>query len=649
MSVERVHPEAPGDICVPCAADCRSEDEAPGLGELPALIVSGLSLAASFALNYFAVALPTVYGWPLDPAWLAVLLGGIPIVREAVRGLVESFDVKAGLLIALALIAAVAIQEIFAAGEVAFLMRLGEILEARTVRRSRAGLDRLLSLSPKMARVVEGDEERMVPVPEVRVDQLIRVRPGEMVPVDGLVVRGRTAVDQSAITGESVPVDLGPGDEVPSGALNRFGAFEIRASRVGADSSLARLIRLVEEADSRKAKIARLADRWATVIVPAALALAVAVGLATGDVIRAVSILIVFCPCGLVLATPTAVAAAIGAATRRGVLVRSGEALERLGAVTHMAFDKTGTLTRGELRLAGLAPFEGAGDDFLALAAAAEAQSEHPLGQAVVRAAREQNLAFSASDHFTMEPGLGIVAGVGGRTIRAGRPAFLEKFGLTPTPAMRGEEEKMLAAGQTVIWLAEDGRIRGLLGLADTIRPESRETVAALKEVGLQVILLTGDNEKAAASVAGGLGIDEVRSGLLPGDKVAAIRALQSQGRLVAMAGDGLNDAPALKTASVGLALGGIGSEVTLEAAEVVLLGGSLQPVPFLLKLSRRTLSTIKVNIAMALGINAAAVILASMGIMGPVLSALVHNLGAVLVVINATRLYHFQAGGLKA
>jgi len=627
------------------AAHCpiRGGEAASFRNEMVMVVISGLSLALSFGLSYFDFSLPQVAGWPLDPAWLAVILCGAPIIKEASVAMYESFDVKAGLLISLALIAAVAIKEIFAAGEVAFLMMLGEMLEERTVRRSRAGLDRLLNLSPQMARVLVESEEKMVPVAEVRAGQLIRVRPGETIPVDGVITKGETAVDQSAITGESAPVDLLPGDQVLSGGLNRFGAFEFEASRVGADSSLARLIRLVEEADSKKAKLARTADRWATVIVPMALVLALGVGLYTGDVIRAVSILIVFCPCGLVLATPTAVVAAIGAATKRGALIRSGEALERLGSVTHMAFDKTGTLTTGELKLGGLKAFGLPENELLSLAGAVESQSEHPLGQAVVRAARQRGLELPANESFRMEPGLGVTAEVDGRKILAGRRIFLEKNNLNPDPDMLKTETELLEAGETVIWLAAEDQILGLIGLTDTLRPESAEMIGDIKKAGVKVVLLTGDHQKAADRVAGQLGIDVCRSGLLPDGKVQAIEELQAQGFKVAMAGDGLNDAPALKTASVGLAMGDIGSDVTIEAADVALLSGQLRPVPYLMRLSRRTLSTIRFNIAMAMGINLVAVVLAALGLMGPVLSALVHNLGAVLVVLNATRLYNYR------
>ena len=611
--------------------------------ETTVAVVSGLSLALSFALSQAGIAFPEIMGWPLDPAWAAVLLCGVPIVREATLAMIESFDVKAGLLISLALIAALAIKEIFAAGEVAFLMMLGELLEERTVRKSKAGLERLLNLSPQMARVLEGDQEKMIPAAEVRAGQVLRVRPGETVPVDGLIVRGETAVDQSAITGESLPVDRLPGDAVVSGGLNRYGAIEIKASRVGSDSSLARLIRLVEEADTKKARLARTADRWATVIVPMAIVLAVGVGLGTGDVIRAVSILIVFCPCGLVLATPTAIVAAIGAATKRGVLIRSGEALERLGSVSHMAFDKTGTLTKGELRLDGVRSFGLAETELLALAAAAEAQSEHPLGQAVIREARSRGLSWAPAENFQMRPGLGLSARVNGREVLAGRRALLEDRGLTPTSEMLAAEDELLEAGDTVIWIAAEGRIEGILGLADTIRPESLGLVADLKAAGLKMVLLTGDQAKAAEEVGRRLGFDEVKSGLLPEDKVEAIKSLQSQGHVVAMAGDGLNDAPALKAASVGLAMGDVGSDVTIEAADVVLLSGNLRSTPYLMRLSRKTLSTIKINIALAMTINVVAVALAALGLMGPVLSALVHNLGAIVVVLNATRLYNYK------
>lgn len=606
-------------------------------------VISGLSLLISFITSYAALSLPQIAGWPLDPAWIAVLLCGLPIIKNAATAMVESFDVKAGLLISLALIAAISIKEIFAAGEVSFLMMLGELLEERTVRKSKAGLERLVNLSPQMARVIEGGLEKMIPASAVKAGQILRVRPGETIPVDGVIVKGETAVDQSAITGESLPVDRLPGDKVMSGGLNRFGAVEVKALRVGADSSLSRLIKLVAEADNNKAKLARTADRWATVIVPAAIVLAVTVGLATADIIRAVSILIVFCPCGLVLATPTAIMAAIGAATSRGVLVRSGEALENLGSVTLMAFDKTGTLTKGELRLDRVKSFEPTEDQLLSLAAAVEAQSEHPLGQAVVRAAREKELGISSSECFVMEPGLGVRAVVDGREILAGRRVFMERHDCQLDAEMLAAENELLEAGDAVIWLASGNRPLGLLGLTDTIRPESLEIIHDIKATGVRVLLLTGDHEKAARQVAGQLGFDEVKFGLLPEGKVREIKALMDQGHSVAMAGDGLNDAPALKTARVGLAMGDVGSDAAIEAADVALLSGNLRAVPYLIRLARKTLSTIRLNIALAMGINIVAVILAATGVIGPVLSALVHNLGAIVVVLNATCLYNFQ------
>ena len=619
-------------------------EKAPSIkGELFVIIISGLSLLASFIMSVAGWQVPAIWGWPLDPAWVAVLACGLPIIKEAAEAMIESFDVKAGLLISLALIAAVAVKEIFAAGEVAFLMMLGEMLEERTVRKSKAGLERLVNMSPQMARVLEGEVEKMVPVAEVKEGQTIRVRPGETIPVDGLILKGESAVDQSAITGESLPVDRLPGDKVVSGGINRYGAIEIKALRVGADSSLARLIRLVEEADNKKAKLARTADRWATVIVPTAIVLAIVVGLASGDIIRAVSILIVFCPCGLVLATPTAIMAAIGAATKKGALIRSGEALEHLGSVTHMAFDKTGTLTKGELRLDGLKPFDCSEKELLSLAASVESQSEHPLGKAVVRAAEEKKLQWTQSENFVMEPGLGVRAGVNGQKMLAGRRAFLERQGFKLSDEMLAAENELLEVGDAVVWLADETRVYGLLGLADTIRPESREIVAQIKSTGLKTVLLTGDHEKAAMHVAAQLGFDEVKYGLLPEDKVAEVQALLNQGYAVAMAGDGLNDAPALKAATVGLAMGDIGSDTTIEAADVVLLSGNLLSANYLVKLARKTLSTIKLNIALAMGINVVAVILAAGGIMGPVLSALVHNLGAIVVVLNATTLYSFK------
>ena len=388
------------------------------------LTLSGLALGASFLAGATL---------PADPAWIAVLLCGAPIVKGAAEGLITEFDIKADVLVSLALIAAVAIGEIFAAGEIAFIMQIGALLEERTVAKARAGIERLVRLTPRTARVVEGGAERTVPADKVRVGQVLRVLPGEAVAVDGVILSGQTAIDQSVMTGESLPVDKEPGDEVFSGTVNQFGAFEMRAVKVGQDSALQRMIRLVESADAGKARIVGVADRWATWIVAGALICAAGTWLVTGEVIRAVTILVVFCPCALVLATPTAIMAAIGNSTRRGVLVRQGDALERLAGVRRLCLDKTGTLTHGRpqvVAVRSVAPGLGP-EALLALAASAELRSEHPLGRAVLAHYRATSPGVPREPQaFTMLPGRGVLATVDGARVLAGNAALLADNGV---------------------------------------------------------------------------------------------------------------------------------------------------------------------------------------------------------------------------
>ena len=383
---------------------------------------------------------------PFDAAYVAIVLCGIPIILEAVVGLVTAFDIKADVLVSLALIASMITGEIFAAGEVAFIMQLGALLEDLTVARARSGIERLVKLTPRTARVLTAEGERVVPAEEVREGDVLRVLPGETIPVDGVITSGSTSVDQSVMTGESLPVDKAAGDEVSSGTVNRFGSFDMRATRVGEDSSIQRMVRLVQSADAGKAKIVGLADRWATWIVVIALSAAAITWLVTGEVIRAVTILVVFCPCALVLATPTAIMAAIGNATKHGFLVREGDALERLAGVKFFAFDKTGTLTTGKLHIAAVEPLADlSADELLGLAAGAEKLSEHPLARAVVAGWREKTGSAAAEpEEFSMLPGKGVSARVNGRSVLAGNTALLSEHGIDASRAAAGRGKACL-------------------------------------------------------------------------------------------------------------------------------------------------------------------------------------------------------------
>ena len=603
--------------------------------EITLLAISGVALVVSiFDL------LPL----PFDAAWVAIVLCGVPIVLEALIGLITAVDIKADVLVSLALVASVLIGEDFAAGEVAFIMQLGALLEDVTVARARAGIEKLVHLTPQTARLLLPDGENIVPAEQVRVGDRLRVLPGESIPVDGVITSGQTSINQAVMTGESLPVDKTVGDEVSSGTVNQYGAFEMRATKVGEDSSIQRMIRLVQSADAGKARIVGLADRWATWIVVVALTAAALTWLITGEIIRAVTILVVFCPCALVLATPTAIMAAIGNATRHGFLVREGDALERLAAVRKIAFDKTGTLTWGTPRVvtvaSALAGLDRAG--LYALAAGAEQLSEHPLGKAVVAGYREENSGeIAPAESFEMLPGRGVSAVVDGRRVLAGNPQLLADHGVAVSPD--AERQRLLEEGATMIYVAADGVFAGYLALSDTLRAESAATIAALEAAGVRPVLLTGDHERAADAIAARLGIREVRAGCRPEEKLEAIDGWQRDGMRVCMIGDGINDAPALKKADVGIAMGGVGSDIAVEAADIALVDDEVKELPHLMGLSRRMMTTIRINLTFSMGLNFLSIVLAMTGALNPVVGALVHNAGSVAVILNSALLIKWR------
>ena len=576
---------------------------------------------------------------PVDPAWVAILLCGVPILLEALHGLITAFDIKADVLVSIALVASVIIGEDFAAGEVAFIMQLGALLEELTVARARAGIEKLVKLTPRTARVLHDGQADILPAEQVRVGDLVRVLPGETIPVDGVIVSGQTSVNQAIMTGESMPVDKSAGDSVASGTVNQFGSIDLRAGKVGEDSSIQRMIRLVQTADAGKAKIVGLADRWATWIVVIALSAAVLTWLFTGQIIRAVTILVVFCPCALVLATPTAIMAAIGNATHHGFLVREGDALERLASVRRVAFDKTGTLTLGAPRVAAVYTLCPELDEaaLFTLVASAEQLSEHPLGKAIVTSWRENGAGLlPAADQFQMLPGRGVQAVVEGRTILAGNRAMLAEQGIPLPQAAARAADASLEEGCTVIYIACDNRAVGLLALSDTVRPEAHAALAEVQALGVEPVLLTGDNEKAARHLARQLGINSWHAGCLPQDKLRYMDDSLAEGQPVAMIGDGINDAPALKRAQVGIAMGGIGSDIAVEAADIALINDDLRELPHLVALSRRMMFVIRCNLTFSMALNFLAITLAITGLLNPVVGALVHNAGSVFVILHS-------------
>ena len=604
------------------------------LKDVICLVLGGISLAIS---------LFDLVPLPFDAAWIAIILCGLPIILEAIIGLVTAFDIKADVLVSLALVASVLIGEDFAAGEVAFIMQLGALLEELTVSKARAGIEKLVHLTPQTARILTANGEKIIPAEQVAIGDRIRVLPGETIPVDGVILSGQTSINQAVMTGESLPVDKTVGDEVSSGTVNQFGAFEMEAAKVGEDSSIQRMIRLVQSADAGKAKIVGLADRWATWIVVIALSAAALTWFFSGEIIRAVTILVVFCPCALVLATPTAIMAAIGNATKHGFLVREGDALERLSKVSKVTFDKTGTLTYGTPKVTAIGTCSGFTErEVYAYAAAVEQFSEHPLGKAIVSCYKQESeLDLLQAEQFTMIPSEGVTGVVNGKTVKAGNLKLLKEIPVSSDLTLAAE--KYLMDGCTVIYVAVDNTLAGYIVLADTVRQESAKMIRDIHTLGVQPVLLTGDNQNAANVIGRQLGIEEIHANCLPEDKLKQIGAYQQQGQEVCMIGDGINDAPALKKANVGIAMGGVGSDIAVDAADIALVDDEIKELPHLLALSKKMMRTIKLNLTFSMGLNFLAIALAVTGILGPVVGALVHNAGSVVVIINSALLLRWK------
>ncbi len=615
---------------------------------LPATIISGVCLVASLVIPWIIEAELPIY---LDPAWVAVVLSGIPLAVLAIRRIIKNrgiSKISSALLITVGMIASIAIGDIFAAGEIAFIMAIGEILEDKTTARARKGLKKLISLTPTQGRRITEAGEEMISAEEIRVGDLLRVLPGETIPVDGIIVGGETSVDQSVMTGESLPIDKAVGDEVFSGTVNCYGSVDIRAAKVGEDSSLQRLIRMVQDAEENKAPMQRIADRWASWLVPVALLLALISGLVKyfmGDpdfLTVGVTMLVVFCPCALVLATPTAIMAAIGQATRHGVVIKSGEALEKMGKVDTVAFDKTGTLTFGKPEVSDVISFVDWLNEreLLTLAASAESKSEHPLAKSIVAYAKAQDLTLYETEDFKMAAGKGTTAIIRDKTVHCGNEAYLAEHGVASDGGVQETLSCLRAQGKATVLVAWDARTVGVIALSDTLRPAAPDMVGRLASMGTQAVLLTGDNHKTAEHFAALAGINEVTSELLPAEKVARIESLRRSGKTVCMIGDGVNDAPALKTADVGIAMGTMGSDIAVEAADIALVGDDIGKIPYLKRLSLATVRTIRFSISLSLLINFAAIVLSFFEVLTPTTGALVHNAGSVFVVLIAALLY---------
>jgi Cu+-exporting ATPase len=614
-------------------------------GKWFAYVLFTAAVGVLLALNWTG-AFKTVGG--VDTAILITLIGGYKIYYNSIAALFER-RIIAEIAIFIAIVAALAIGEYIAAAEAVFIMLVGEGLEEFASRRTRAAIERLVDLAPKTARIKVGDEEREVAVGEVQAGDVVVVRPGERIPVDGEIVAGRSSINEAPITGESMPADKGAGDDVFAGSVNAAGALEIRAERVGEDTTLARIIALIEEAEQKKAPVVRTADRYARYFLPLLLVAAAATWYFTGEVVRTVAVLLVACPCALILATPAAVVAAIGRLAREGVLVKSGASLEAAARIDCVVFDKTGTITEGRPVITAITSLNGHSEnDLLRMAALAEQRSEHVIAQLIVAETRARGLAIAAAEEFTVDPGLGVEARSNGRRVLVGNRRYLESRQIAIDESAETALSRLELEGHSPVLVAENGSVQGIISVQDSLRPASREAIHQLHHAGVKrTVLLTGDRERIARGIARSAGVDEVHAELLPQQKVEMIERLKREGLRVAMIGDGINDAPALATADVGIAMGVAGSDIAIEEADVVLMNDRLERLPLLVAVGRAALDIIGQNIwVFAIAVNIASIVAAGLGAIGPAAAAATHQISALLVVLNSLRLLTYGRFG---
>ena len=602
--------------------------------------------------------------WRFDLIWIAVIFCGFPIFKEAIIGLYTEFDIKADVLVSIAIISSILIGELFAAGVIAIIMAIGGFLEEYTVSKTKAGIEKLIDLSPTKGTLIknynlDSETELVVPADLIRVGDILKVVPGEIIPVDGVIISGESSIDQSVMTGESIPIDKVVGDEVFSGTINLYGSFVMRATKKGEDSSLQKLIKLVESANPENAEVVKAADKWATFIVVIAFTCAILTLIFTGEIIRAVTILVVFCPCALVLATPTAIMASIGNLTNVGILVKEGISIEKLAKVDQIIFDKTGTLTYGKPVVTNVIPYDGNLDDnlnmggndgvsekdLIHLLASLESLSEHPLAKSIVKYYKENyDESLEKVSNFDMIIGKGVKAYLNGSKLYAGNEEFLNSSDIEIPKDFVGENiSEYLNLGATAIYLAKDENLLGAVLLSDILRDDASDLINQLDKLGVSSTLLTGDNKNAAENIASNVGINDLKSNCLPEDKISKIREFQSTNKKVAMIGDGINDAPALRQADIGISMGGVGSDISIEASDVCLVSDDIKYIPHLLALSRKTIRTINIGIGFALGLNIIATAMAAFGYLGPIGGAFVHNIGSVIVIIYSSMLLRFK------
>ena len=597
-------------------------------------IASALCLLLSLTFMIFNVSAP------IDPIWGTILISGLPIAYEAFYALLVRKKITSPLLITTAMIAAISINEIFAAGEVVLIMAVGEILENITVDKAKKGMENLLKLTPTQGRKVTKDGDFVVNINQIQNGDILRILPGEVIPADGTIISGSTSINQANLTGESLPVDKTVNDKVMAGTLNCFGSIDIRVTAI-TDTFLKKMITLVEHAQQNKSPTELIIDKLASILVPASLFVAFLTYLFTGEAIRAVTVLVVFCPCALVLATPISVISAMTSASKNGILIKSGAALEMMGKVDTFIFDKTGTLTLGNIQVTDVVAFDThySNNDILSLTASLEKFSEHPLAKAVIASANQAKQTLSSVSNFKMLPGKGVSGTIDKNTLFAGNITFLKENNVSISTQQQAQISQLQNQGKTLIFVALENHLLGCIALSDTVRPEAQSVIHTLLPLSKNIVMLSGDNKAAAQYLANIVGITQIRANLLPADKVQAIQTLQQEGALTCMVGDGINDAPSLKIANVGVAMGKFGNDITVDAADIALIDDNLKALPKLKLLSIATLKTIKQNLAISLLFNLFCIALSVFGLIGPFVGAILHNVSSLVVIFNASKL----------
>ena len=585
------------------------------------IVISAISIIGSFllSLNYLS--------------WVAIILCGIPIFKECIKGLIKEFDIKADLLVTIAIIASIVIGEIFAAGEIATIMAIGAFLEKYTVSKAQGRIEELINLTPQIATRIKNKKEERISVEKIEIDDILKVLPGEIIPTDGIIINGETSINQAILTGESLPVDKKENDEVYGGSINLYGSFMMKTTHIIEDSSLKKLIRLVESSKPENAKIVHTADKWATWIIVIAFLSSIMTYLITGEIIRTVTILVVFCPCALVLATPTAIMGAIGNLTKYGILVKDGQSIEELAHVDEIVFDKTGTLTKKKPKIVKIISDDKI--EMMKLLASLESKSEHPLAKAIMNYHNDSDL--EDVEDFKMHIGKGVSGTINNSKIIAGNKEFLESENINLKNDITSKN------GEIEIYVVKNNKLLGKVLLSDTLRQESKQTINRLKQLGIKTTLLTGDNQNTGKYIASKVNVPNAQFNCLPEDKTEYIKKKQLKNHKIAMIGDGINDAPSLKKANVGIAMGSIGSDVSINASDITLINDNIQDIPHLIAIARKTLSVINLNIAFSIALNIIAMILAILGILNPIEGALIHNIGSVVVIIYSATLISYK------